>query len=373
MASIKNLLIALTPPIARSSYLRFRTRNAYKTFSIEYWNTGKLNLPPECNVLIENFINSEDLSHTSKYWLHLLRLNLEELHISGLDNYGKKIARHYFTWTDFDDKKIKNLDCDVSNHKEKLEILKVHPGFSRAESYKHNLLIQILLNYLLSKHLGDEIKQLEPGGYLFGGHPFLESNYGNLTLDKLSSVLEYERYKHKVSNCVLEVGAGSGRSAELILRLNPKVKYVIADIPPASFISYSRIKNSFPDRIVKIISSKEELNQLLSSGAHWDVLMVLPTTLEHFPDKYFDLMLAIDCLHEMSDFMRRYFAEIAEDKSNNYYFKIWNETQIPLDNVVLSSSKLFQFGVKENWKFQFSQEAIFPGDFSEFMFEFGKK
>ncbi|CAN2172406.1 Putative sugar O-methyltransferase [Candidatus Nanopelagicaceae bacterium] len=373
MATIKNLLLALTPPIARSSYLKIKNRNTYKAFSVEYWNTSELKLPAECEVLIENFVDSEDLLHTSKYWLHLLRLNLEELHISGLENYGKEIARHYFTWTDFDDSKIKNLEYEDSNQYEHLEVLKVHPGFSRAESLKHNLLIQILLNFLLSKNLAHEVKQLEDGGYLFGGHPYLESNYGNVTLDKLSSILEYQNYKSGISNCVLEVGAGSGRTAEIVLRLNPNVKYVIADIPPASFISYSRIKNSFPDRNLRIISSKEELIQLLSSGAEWDVLMVLPSVLEHFPDKFFDLMLAIDCLHEMSDFMRNYFAEIAENKSSNYYFKIWNETRIPLDNVVLSSTRLDQFGVKKNWKLQVSQEAIFPGDFSEFLFQIGMK
>jgi putative sugar O-methyltransferase len=73
----------------------------------------------------------------------------------------------------------------------------------------------------------------------------------NLTLDRLASVIEIQRVKDQLDRGddlnICEIGEGSGRTADSIFHLYPNAKYLIADIPPALFISYERLRIAFPD------------------------------------------------------------------------------------------------------------------------------
>lgn len=166
----------------------------------------------------------------------------------------------------------------------------------------------------------------------------------------------------------MEIGAGSGRWANTILELNPQTKYVIADIPPASYVAMSRLRYAYPDKKIYYVTDQANLEQYLSKPNSWDILFLLPTLLNNFPSKYFDITVAIDCLHEMNANMRHFFAKIATSKSKLYYFKIWNSTTIPLDNLHLTSSCLSDFGYTQDWVKLFSRECQFPSNFSEFLF-----
>jgi putative sugar O-methyltransferase len=372
---VKKLARSIIPPVLQNLIVKYKSRNAYPQFDLEYWSDSKENSDSKLAVMIDAFISSPDFHTTTKYWKYLLRKNLEQLSEFGLEKYGRNVARNYYTWTDFTDASISNLiHRDSAPQTVNLPILTVHNGFSVSESIKHNILIQLLLNHILANEaMASDLKKIESKGYIFGDHPHLDSEHGVLTLDKLSSVMEINSFAQILAKdeapLILEIGAGSGRTANALLFLHSNAKYVIADIPPASFVAMTRLQLAFPNKRIFFAIDSYHVAKYLKSPEIWDVLFVLPSVLEAFPDKYFDLTLAIDCLHEMNSEMRTFFALTASKKSKHYFFKIWNSTTIPFDNLFLDSKNLEDYGVQPDWENSLSRECSFPSNFSEFLFK----
>ena len=257
-----------------------------------------------------------------------------------------------------------------------LEILKIHPGFSASASFKHNTLIELVFRHLLNSDLLEELGQVKLTGYKFGSHPFLQYQNQFLTLDLLTSFLEYRSLNHHLkfsenSKPILEIGAGSGRFAEIFMNFNGANKYVIADIPPALFISFKRLQLIYPEKRIIYVSDKLSLNSYVESE-EWDIIFILPWLLKHFPQKFFKIAIAIDCLHEMADKQRGFLINMAESKSENFYLKVWDETYLPLDNIKLDIRNQKHYFTKPHWKVVFSNSCVFPGDYKEICYEFSK-
>lgn len=290
----------------------------------------------------------------------------------GVEKFGQHAARNYFTWTDFSEETIKNLDCQTGEVRN-LDIFRQHEGFSFSESIKHNVLIQLLLATIVEKkETLEDLQKINRVGFVYGDPPRIESNFGLVTLDLLSSIIEIDSLREAIEivapQAILEIGAGSGRTANALLELNSQMKYVIADIPPALFVGMTRLKKAFPNKKIFFVDDKSTLEEYLAAPDTWDVLFALPSLLTYFPNKFFEITLAIDCLHEMNEKMRNMFADIATSKSKYYYFKIWNKTTIPLDNIFLTSTNLSDFGYSMKWKVIFSKNCKFPANFSEHLF-----
>ena len=372
---LKKLIIGITPPFLRDAFIVFKKRKSYPLFGVSYWNNNKNKFSVELRNIVDLFLASEDFLKTTKYWKYLLRNNLEQIKEFGLETYGKNIARNYYTWTDFTESNIKNVfNFEHKNQDVTLDIFNIHDGFSYSESIKHNILIQLLYNYAIKNdNTKSKLIQIDSYGYIFGEHPQINSDIGILTLDKLSSVIEMENFEFVIKDIelptILEIGAGSGRTANALVYLYPNLKYVIADIPPANFVALTRLRRAFPHKRIYFVGNANEITDFIKKPETWDVLLVLPSLLEFFPKKFFDLMLAIDCLHEMNLEMRTYFSNIAEHYSKHYYFKIWNSTTIPLDDLELESSRLEDYGYRNHWQTLVSKECVFPSNFSEFLFK----
>src|SRR5690606_31659160 len=130
--------------------------------------------------------------------------------------------------------------------------------------------------------------------------PHLNLDGARITQDRLNSLLEYEQISRLGvlrRDCrVLEIGAGSGRTAACLLSLVPGLKYIIADIPPALFLSYGNLRDLFPELRVAAgftVQSRQELDAVIAGN---DLIFVFPDQLRHMADKSIDLFLAVDCL-----------------------------------------------------------------------------
>ena len=141
-----------------------------------------------------------------------------------------------------------------------------------------------------------------------------------------------ERLLGKLSvrkNRFLEVGAGSGRTAKIILSINDNSKYVIADLPPAANVSFNNLKASFPNKkITKVfeLNNQDDLNIALEKN---DILFVFPHQIKFFPKKTFDISIAIDCLHEMEKRVIKDYMVNFEHVSKLLYFKVWEHAGLP--------------------------------------------
>ena len=132
------------------------------------------------------------------------------------------------------------------------------------QSYKYNNLVILLYENLRKL---DEFKLLKSLNNETFNDPFLEVEGVKITLGKIGALMNYHSITSipsfsKPNNIILEMGAGQGEVAEVILSNNEKFKYVICDIPLSIFISYSRLKkdhSAFPDLIL-IDGGKGQLN-----------------------------------------------------------------------------------------------------------------
>lgn len=366
----RRILRNLLPPLILEVRYALLRKKSYPLLSKSNWkDQAKTHLESDLKMQVQNYLESIDFKRTSKYWRFLTLKNLSEIEQFGIDSYGENVARNYFTWTNFEDSQIENLDIEgyLPNL---INIYKMHHGFSISESIRHNVLIQLLLSYCCQNNLYEQIMQLGDEGYAFGNHPQHLVNGKIITLDKLLSVLDYKSLAPilKDKSVLCEIGAGSGRTAEALLTLNPNCRYIIADLPPASFVAMKRLELAFPEKRILYIGSHSELASTFPMFEAWDVIFCLPSLLESLPEKSIDILLAIDCLHEMNSIMREYFASIASIKSEYFFIKIWKEIKIPLDNIYLDANNLLNYFVRENWVLLERNDSIFPSNYVEMTF-----
>ena len=369
----KRIIRNLVPPLLLNLRREKLSRRNYPMLDIKTWSEiCKIERvgTQELEFMVENYLTSRDYRNTSKYWRYLILKNLKQIQTSGINQYGVDVARNYFTWTNFDDDVICNLFAE-DNKPNDIDIFKRHEGFSMSESFRHNILISLLYSYLFRNGLIKEFLKLGDRGYLFGGHPHHKLGGEVLTLDKLSAMLEYQVIRNLITSdsvCV-EIGAGSGRTAEAILTLVPGVSYIIADLPPASYIAMERLKRAFPEKRIIYVDTPDKLRDIYTKRSMWDVIFVLPSLLEVLEDKSISIVIAIDCLHEMSNLNRSYFSDIVNHKSSFFYVKINQRTLIPLDNVLLDSDDFEEYYFLKNWKILYSENAIFPSNYRDLLFE----
>ena len=152
-------------------------------------------------------------------------------------------------------------------------------------------------------------------------------NY-NITSDKIVSLLEIEKINRSfdINKCktILEIGAGSGRTADAILSIYPSTKYVICDIPPALFISYKRLKLRFPEKKIYFCSDDNIINAINEN----DIILMFPHNLQQIKNSI-DLILAIDCLHEMNNKTIDFYLKNFSNISKNLFCTVWKRTTLP--------------------------------------------
>ena len=256
--------------------------------------------------ITEKFIISDSYKNVSKYWHSLNIKNYNQLIELGINNYATNIALNYYTFLHFDNHLIRNTFQNVRNKKinYKLDLFKKHHLLDYDQSYKYNALLVLLYENLKKLKEYKLLKLLNDKTFCGFNDPFLKVEGIKITHDKINSLLEYNSIKKipnfsKKNNIIIELGAGSGRIADVILTLNKKFKYVICDIPLAIFISYCRLKKSFPKKKILLCDNISNKNEMIDALAKNDILFIFPHQIKLFEKKTFDIFLAIDCLHEM--------------------------------------------------------------------------
>ena len=186
------------------------------------------------------------------------------------------------------------------------------------------------------------------------------------------SLLDYEKINKAFPlsnvNKILEIGAGSGRLADAILSLEKNKKYVVCDIPPTIFISYKRLQVAFPGKKIALlfnISNKDEMEKKINEN---DISFIFPHQLELFSENFIDLVIAVDCLHEMDKkTIQNYFKKI-NNLTNKFYFSVWDETLLPYSRKIFSKNVRLNYlkgdyNVPKDWENIFKEHSIFPSNY----------
>lgn len=143
---------------------------------------------------------------------------------------------------------------------------------------------------------------------------------------------------------VIEVGAGYGRTAWVMIKLYPELDYTIVDIEPALSVSCRYLTSQFPNRSMHFRN---------------------PETLVYHA-RSADLMLNISSFHEMDMKDVRLYFDMADRVSQYFYFKEWKESKIPLDETIIRRE---DYPVKSSWVKLFNRECAIQPKFFEALYK----
>jgi len=343
----------------------------------DYWKKIKESstIDENLKLITNSFINSKSYQLVSNYW-HVLNIkNYETINKQGIKKYGSTIAKNYYTFSElyhdewFDDavNNLKNSHFQISSN----EVFKKQDGFSLKDSISYNYLCYLLFYNLKKTTAFKYIKELQDNTYIGFNDPYIKIDGINISTDKIVSLLDYEKihraFDIKNFKNVLEMGAGSGRTCEAILSIEKNLKYIICDIPPAIYISYNRLKLAFPKKKISLlidIKDKDELQKKIKDN---NISFVFSHQLEMLSKNNLDLVLAIDCMHEMDKTTIEYYFKLFNHITKNFYFSIWSKTDVPYSKNIFNKKNTLNYDagdykIPNNWKNIFKEKLIFPSN-----------
>ena len=319
--------------------LFFNVYNRLPLFNFKrFWNKSKSNkyLDKKLIYITDLFVRSKSYKLMSNYWEYTNIKHFKSIIDEGdIQNYALLIARNYnihlFTEEKRINKTIERVEKESINYK--VQLFKLHKNLTAYESFYYNVLLILLFENLKKITSFELLKKLNDDGYLMFDDPYLEIDNIKITHDKINSLFDYDSIKNipdfKSFNKVLEFGAGSGRTSEIILTFNKNIKYVICDIPPAIYISCQRLKVAFPEKQINLlleIDKKEELERSINKN---DISFIFPHQIELISKKFFNLTLGINCFHEMDKKTLKYYFKNIENISEYFFFTVWKMALVP--------------------------------------------
>jgi len=314
----------------------------------------------------------------SQYWQVLMKKNLKQIIDKGYDNFKQTVALNYFTF--IQDKgniqpKFLESNCTEeirANAKEAARKNNKHDLFSRKQSSYYDYITLLLWDFT-KKHIDANILEgiEEPR---IGNPPAIQVEGRLLTQDLLYSAWEYSSVIEGVGslgtiNSVVELGAGYGRTAHVFLKLKPKIRYVIADIPPALYVSQKYLSRVFFDRKIFKFREFDHYDMVREEIEQSQVVFLMPHQLKLLPQKSVDLFLAIDCLHEMVPAQIQYYFNIINGLTKKFYFTCAKKTSLPYEDMQINEN---DYPVSPEWKKVFWQTRQVIGNYFEAFYNIGE-
>lgn len=297
------------------------------------------------------------VSEPSQFWRRLGDEHQRQLDSSGFSMFKRAQALRYFTWqwrwrsiakseqmrfllrhtSPVDWARCGFATADLSD--------RAWQGvpWSRRDRWLYNFAVRLLWTYAESHDTGGVLRLQEPAL----GAPFPVFWRGRLvSQDLANSALEASMIVDALDEppaSILEVGAGYGRTAYVLLSLFPDASYTIVDIDPALEISRRYLTELFPSRSLRFVRPDEAFD--LADGS-------------------MDLAVSISSLQEMTpNHVDRYlglFDRVAA--GGNVYLKQWSSWCNPEDKIAMNFD---DYPVPPRWRMQFRSRAPVQTRFTE--------
>jgi len=364
-SEIKKFIPPIIFELRNKFNLRFRPAYLNTKDFTKWWNRFKLPaLPYDLVLMMDYYITTPSFGETSYYWNFLSKRHIELLSQHKIDNFKQTIEKfHYWGEATVESVLIKPLLNDpVTIDVKTDEIFRSHEFCSKTDSIQHNIANIILLNYIVNNGYGKYLEVLEEP--LFGNPIFIKYNQKRVSFPLLNSIIEIDVIsKHlelKSKTRFLEIGAGSGRTALSLLKLITDSKYIIVDIPPALYISQENIIQNLPQKKIFKFQNFTNLEAVKDEFNKADIVFLSPEQLKLIPDKYVDVAIAIDCLHEMTNSdVEKYFEQFNRIASY-FYFKCQNIQWAKTSKNLLT---IDSYPVRSYWKKILHEKCYVPNDY----------
>ena len=338
-----------------------------------WWKYYKKNNKLDFNLemMLDGLINNENFKNYSPYWNFLAQNHIKLLNEKGIDNFKQTIERlHYWGEGTIHSKILEPIQNDkISIIYDKEELKKKHELCLENESLEYNKSNLILLNYLVNNKYQKYLDQMEEPS--FGNPIFFNYKNKKYSFALMNSILEIDTLNKYMDfnklNSILEIGAGSGRFCSALLQTKKNINYTIVDIPPTLYVSQSNLSNVFKNKKIfnyrKFNSFKEIEKEFISS----DIRFLLPEQLKLIPNKFFELSIAIDCLHEFNKSkVNEYFDEFNR-LSNFFYFKCQNIQWATFEKK--EKYDMNNYPVKINWNKIIHEKCYIPNRYFQALYK----
>lgn len=334
----------------------------------DWWDIYKKNpkVPEELRGMVDYYVSSRLSEFTSILWEDLNRLNIDQIASYGYLNFKQTVACNYFTWLVPIDSMYSTNIASYSLPVPSSEIEKKHAILSFQDSVRYNTITAKFLQYALDQGWQPYLSLLEEPA--IGNPPSIVYQGRRVSQDILNSLLEYIPISENIQGdlrTIVEVGAGSGRTAYCFLTLHPGIKYYIVDIPPALYLSQTYLTELFPEKKAFRFRPIEDMAACAPEIASADLIFLTPDQMGCIPTASADLFLAIDCLHEMKPQAIQYFFDEAQRTSRYFYTKNWMSTVV--DNAY--SYNWYNYPIPESWPVLFDEPCFVPASFFHALYQ----
>jgi putative sugar O-methyltransferase len=286
----------------------------------------------------------------SRFWERLGADHTRDLETYGLEQFKRRQALRYFTW---------RWSWNSLRRSEQMRYLLAHTSpltwyrcatarsdlsdrawrgvaWGRHDRWLYSFAVRLLWEYARSRDQASVLRLPEPTL----GDPLPVYWRGRLiSQDLANSALEASAIARalqgRVPSSILEIGAGYGRSAYVLLNLYPTATYTIVDIEPAIRISRSYLSQLFPDRQISFLSPAQAMELPVRSVA---------------------LALSISSLQEMTAAQVQGYLSLLDRVAagGSVYLKQWARWWNPEDRV---SQRFDDYPVPPHWRALFKEQS----------------
>lgn len=303
----------------------------------------------------EELKKTSEVYKPSNYWTEAGKIHTQQLQYEGFDNFKRSVNLKYFNWgilgivrhqlhpilaemrkrnfspifkSNFINPKSKvHSNNKISNLFFRLMYPESLDAFS---AFIYKVYTASLWEYVAKE---DTLKILQKLDEPTIGNPFLVS-YKNryISQDLCNSVHEFYSIAKKIDlqkhHNIAEIGAGYGRLAYVFLKASSKISYTIIDIPPALFVSQEYLKKVFPEEKFFYFRPFKTFTEIKSEFNSARIRFLMAHQIEYLPNKYFDHMLTVSSLHEMTrDQIRNYILHVGRLTKGYFYIKQWQRSR----------------------------------------------
>ena len=133
------------------------------------------------------------------------------------------------------------------------------------------------------------------------------------------------------------------------------------------YISYCRLKLAFPNKKISLLIDVKDRSELEKQIEDNDIVFIFPHQLEILNKNTLDLILAIDCMHEMDKSTIQYYFKLFNHIAKNFYFSVWDKTDVPYSKNILNQKNTLDYNsgdykIPNNWRNIFKEKIIFPSN-----------
>lgn len=331
--------------------------------------------------MYEELLKADSIYQTSDFWTRLGGIHQEQLTLAGFNNFKRSINMKYFNWSILgilvqqghliiDQIKKGNwepiLNSNFVNYLSRPNI-KVY-NFNPISAFVYKIFVASYMDYLLEMDKQGILKKIDEPKI---GNPFLIS-YKNkkISQDLCNSIHEFysiTEFLGKTNNLqILEIGAGYGRLAYIFLNQLRNCSYSIIDVPPALFVAQKYLSSVFPKEKIFRFRTFKSFKQVKNEFESARIRFLNADQIELLPDNYFNLVINISSLHEMTrEQIKHYIRQINRLCHGYFYTKQWRKSRIA-DNSYIGERDYPRFA---RWKTIFHRQHPIQKMFFEALYK----